>query len=183
MTEEVSKERLRSDIRDAIDANMIGGSDEHPTISTDGLVGDLVELFTTGGFADLLRLRPPTEARGEPFEEARQDAWSLFEAEYLTDGEGHAPASTYSACREAFNSAWNGGNSMEATRAAIAAFQSAHPPAREAVDDDMERAARVGWNSGRNSWCPSGVLADTARTEQDWLRARPAILAALQVKP
>jgi hypothetical protein len=162
MTEEVSKERLQEHL------SVGEGFHAFKTLSADEVRSVVSEL---------LRLRSPTEARGGPFEEARQDAWSLFEAEYLTDGEGHAPASTYSACREAFNSAWNGGNSMEATRAAIAAFKSAHPPAREAVDDARMRslvrgaidANMIGGTDSAPTVNADGLVGD--------------VVAALQVKP
>lgn len=39
-------------------------------------------------------------------DESREEAFSDFESDYLTDGNGYAPASTYEACSAAFNAAW-----------------------------------------------------------------------------
>jgi hypothetical protein len=101
----------------------------------------------------MLAATPTPPAADEQDDEARRDGWSLFEADYLTDGEGHAPAATYAACRNAFDSAWGDGNTMEATRAAISVFKRLHPraptppaaeaPGQEPVAGEIERVMRA----------------------------------------
>jgi hypothetical protein len=58
-----------------------------------------------------------------------------------------------------------------------AAIRSTLTPA---FGGEVMDAARAGWERGRNSWCPAGVLADEARTEREWAEALPRILATLK---
>ncbi len=53
----------------------------------------------------------------------REDAWSEFECEHLTDGKGYATVEVYRRCRSAFDEAWPQGH-VEAMRAALAALES-----------------------------------------------------------
>ncbi|HCF4509458.1 TPA: hypothetical protein NIF35_003466 [Pseudomonas aeruginosa] len=55
------------------------------------------------------------------------DAFGDFEDQYLTDGSGHAPISTYEACREAFHKEWP--NREAAFAAAKAEYDRLHPTA------------------------------------------------------
>jgi hypothetical protein len=52
--------------------------------------------------------------------EMRRDAWSDFESDHLTDGEGHADSQYYFDCQEAFDKAWPRGR-----EAAISAAEKA----------------------------------------------------------
>lgn len=56
--------------------------------------------------------------------EQEQDAWTDFECEYLTDGNGYAPSSTYKACAEAWKAAWP--DRKAAYAAAVDAYEKCH---------------------------------------------------------
>ncbi len=115
--------------------------------------------------SELLRLRPPTEARGEP-------VGYLFELRY---GPDHwSPQQMYSERLP-----------KEGDYRNVTALYS-HPPAREAVDDAMvERAARAIATVEFGYGDPPAVIKTVV--DQRWRTfegtARTALLAALQVKP
>jgi hypothetical protein len=66
---------------------------------------------------------PSAAGVGEADDDAKREAWSDFEDEYLTDGKGYVLADTYKQCRAAFDAAWPG----DARSAAYDAFRAAHP--------------------------------------------------------
>lgn len=49
------------------------------------------------------------------------------------------------------------------------------------TDGMVKRIAKAGWERGRRSWCPAGVLADNERSDREWARVLPEILAAIAV--
>lgn len=62
---------------------------------------------------------------GEPVDDdAASEAFGEFADDYLTDGNGYAPASTYEACSKAFNAAWP--DRVAATAAARAELKRLH---------------------------------------------------------
>lgn len=100
----------------------------------------MIERADTVLHEDLIALRSfltgldqgATDASGEKEardEEAYLDKWSDFEDEGLCNGnDGYAPASTYKACRSAFDKGWKTSPTL-ATEMARAAFKKLHPKA------------------------------------------------------
>ncbi len=62
------------------------------------------------------------------------------------------------------------GHQRKALRRILSALSQPHP-----ADERVVEALRKGWEYGRKSWCPAGILADTDRTERDWTNALAAL--------
>lgn len=105
---------------------------------------------------DTLAARQPV---GEPVDDdAASEAFAEFADDYLTDGNGYAPASTYEACGKAFNAAWP--DRVAATAAARAELKRLHgddrtvgarraealnrAAARDDAEDDAAQPAQAG---------------------------------------
>ena len=113
-------------------------------------------------------------AAGADRDEEKQSAWREFEGDYLTDGNGYAPASTYAACSEAFNSAWPEGEAA-ALRAAESAFRKAHPSAERTAcsqrcECDCIGACKKG-RGGRGAQVPAiEADAETDDCRGSWIQ-------------
>lgn len=113
--------------------------------------------------------------RSEARDEARHDAWSDFEDEYLTDGQGYAAADVYKRCREAFDAAWPEGRDRALKAAILARSEATRAPVGETGEIVAKLAEQVNRFQGHPdaSWSPSLTLAQW-RTILSILAAAPS---------
>lgn len=97
------------------------------------------------------------DATNQAGEVEREDAWSDFFNDHLTDGnDGYRPADVITRCRGAFDAAWpNGWEAANAAAVAVLATQPATSPMKMAVDRDWLDAKIA---ADPDAECDAGVM-------------------------